>query len=252
MKFRLVSDIHQEFFLHAKGQDFWTPEPLPDDKDTCLIIAGDYTLAKYDTTKYLLEDLSKQFHTVAYVLGNHEYWKGFLHGAAQKLRDIAEPFDNVHILEDDVLLLEDTMVVGCTLWSDIETKAAAFMYDYRAVRFSKDYTRKINMMDTLTVHHNSVEFIKNMLTAFPHYKRVVVTHFAPSEKSVDDCYAGSDYNSGYFTDLEYLAEIADVWCHGHMHNSSDYMIGDCRVLCNPRGYLREENPEFKEDLVFEV
>ena len=27
-----------------------------------------------------------------------------------------------------------------------------------------------------------------------------------------------------------------LWIHGHMHNRSDYMIGDTRIVCNPRGY----------------
>jgi hypothetical protein len=49
-----------------------------------------------------------------------------------------------------------------------------------------------------------------------------------------------------------MVDQVDVWCHGHMHNSSDYTVGDGRVLCNPRGYLDDENEEFKEDLIFEV
>jgi predicted phosphodiesterase len=35
-------------------------------------------------------------------------------------------------------------------------------------------------------------------------------------------------------------EIA-VWVHGHMHNPSDYQVGDTRVLCNPRGYIGYES-----------
>jgi predicted NBD/HSP70 family sugar kinase len=29
------------------------------------------------------------------------------------------------------------------------------------------------------------------------------------------------------------------WVHGHTHSTHDYMIGNTRVLCNPRGYPRE-------------
>jgi hypothetical protein len=38
-----------------------------------------------------------------------------------------------------------------------------------------------------------------------------------------------------------------LWVHGHMHNPSDYMIGDTRVVCNPRGYVGHEKraDEFK-------
>ena len=35
------------------------------------------------------------------------------------------------------------------------------------------------------------------------------------------------------------------WSHGHTHESMDYMIGDCRVVCNPKGYHPTEvNPDF--------
>jgi len=27
-----------------------------------------------------------------------------------------------------------------------------------------------------------------------------------------------------------------LWTHGHTHHEFDYMIGECRVVCNPRGY----------------
>ena len=35
----------------------------------------------------------------------------------------------------------------------------------------------------------------------------------------------------------------DLWVHGHTHDSFDYLVdrpggGTCRVVCNPRGYVR--------------
>ena len=252
-KFRLVSDIHQEFFLHAKGYDFWVPEKLEDDKNTVLIIAGDYGLVKHATVlKFLLEDLCEQFQAVVYVLGNHEYWKGCLLRAIPKLKETTGHLENLHVLENDTVVFGDTVVIGCTLWSSINTVAAQFMHDYRATRYSIDNPRKMTMMDTLTKHCESVSYINDAIAAYSGLKKVVVSHFAPSYKSVHPHFWSSGCNSAYYTDLEHMVERVDVWCHGHMHNSSDYMVGDGRVLCNPRGYLREENREFKEDLIFEV
>jgi hypothetical protein len=37
-----------------------------------------------------------------------------------------------------------------------------------------------------------------------------------------------------------------------MHSKIDYMIGDTRVLCNPRGYNELENPEFDQHFSFEI
>ena len=32
-----------------------------------------------------------------------------------------------------------------------------------------------------------------------------------------------------------------MWTHGHTHEDFDYMIGGCRVVCNPRGYSGYES-----------
>jgi hypothetical protein len=36
-----------------------------------------------------------------------------------------------------------------------------------------------------------------------------------------------------------------LWTHGHTHHPFDYVIGECRVVCNPRGYHQEYG--FSED-----
>jgi hypothetical protein len=46
-------------------------------------------------------------------------------------------------------------------------------------------------------------------------------------------------NGGYHSRLsDFILDHPNikVWCHGHMHNFTDYMVGDTRVLANPRGY----------------
>jgi hypothetical protein len=49
----------------------------------------------------------------------------------------------------------------------------------------------------------------------------------------------TDMNGGYASDLsEFILDHENIkfWTHGHMHDPSDYEIGQCRVICNPRGY----------------
>ena len=36
--------------------------------------------------------------------------------------------------------------------------------------------------------------------------------------------------------MDDVVELADLWVHGHMHESFDYPMGKCRVVCKPRGY----------------
>ena len=33
-----------------------------------------------------------------------------------------------------------------------------------------------------------------------------------------------------------------LWTHGHTHHAFDYVIGETRVVCNPRGYEGYEGP----------
>lgn len=43
-----------------------------------------------------------------------------------------------------------------------------------------------------------------------------------------------------------------LWLHGHLHNSSMYEIGDCKVVCNPKGYPDELDVGFNSQLVVNV
>jgi hypothetical protein len=50
-------------------------------------------------------------------------------------------------------------------------------------------------------------------------------------------------NGGYHSDLsEFILDRPGIklWTHGHTHEDFDYMIGECRVVCNPRGYIKYE------------
>jgi len=59
------------------------------------------------------------------------------------------------------------------------------------------------------------------------------------------------YASELFEDI--MDTQPDLWCHGHIHSSSDYMIGNTRVVCNSRGYFKiEMNKDFNPTLTIEV
>jgi len=52
-------------------------------------------------------------------------------------------------------------------------------------------------------------------------------------------------------------DVPVLWIHGHTHTSFDYRVGNCRVLCNPRGYQAAgrplpENAAFNPGLVVQV
>jgi hypothetical protein len=87
---------------------------------------------------------------------------------------------------------------------------------------------------------------------------VICTHHAPTFQSVHEHYRHDTLmNGGYASDLsEFILDNENVlfWTHGHMHDPSDYMVGQCRVICNPRGYYGHEQQaqEFDPTVGFDI
>ncbi len=91
---------------------------------------------------------------------------------------------------------------------------------------------------------------------------VVITHHAPSPRSLLRYPALTELDHCYTSDLERLCvgdAAPSLWLHGHIHSNCDYVVGDTtRVVCNPRGYpdrrhaSGRENPDFDPCLVVEV
>lgn len=76
-------------------------------------------------------------------------------------------------------------------------------------------------------------------------KVVVIGHHTPSRQSMHPRYAYDDLmNGGYHNSYEeYIMDHPQIvlWTHGHTHERYDYMIGETRVVCNPRGYKGYED-----------
>jgi Icc-related predicted phosphoesterase len=69
---------------------------------------------------------------------------------------------------------------------------------------------------------------------------VVVTHHAPSARSVNPKYEGDYLNPAFASEILGADGVdAPLWIHGHMHDAVDYTVGKTRVVCNPRGYPGE-------------
>lgn len=110
--------------------------------------------------------------------------------------------------------------------------------------------------DAMEEHYRCVDFIK-MATEGQDGKFVVCTHHTPSHQSCHPYYKNDELmNGGYHSNLEHLMldrPQIKLWTHGHTHEDFDYMVGDTRVVCNPRGYVKYESRAANFKLkVFEV
>lgn len=69
-------------------------------------------------------------------------------------------------------------------------------------------------------------------------------------------YANDLTSSAYASNLDEVVSKADLWVRGHVHESFDYRIGPCRVVCNPLGYMTKsgspENESFDAKFVIEI
>lgn len=107
----------------------------------------------------------------------------------------------------------------------------------------KEEIAKFSPEDAVEENKKCFEYIKHIVSE--HDKVVVIGHHTPSRQSCHPRYASDELmNGGYHNDYEeYIMDHPQIvlWTHGHTHERYDYMIGDTRVVCNPRGYIGYEH-----------
>jgi len=305
MKIAVCSDIHLEFgpisLDNTEGADV-------------LILGGDICVAKdvMDRDVYGIFDRfdrNNQIHTffqecclrfphVIYIMGNHEHYHGDFRDTIGILRDRLGYLRNLHILDKEILKVDDVTFIGGTLWTDMNNEdpitllhMTGMMNDFRCVNnsnrvvnykapvYKKDengeyITQKIGEINSLVEdgfefkervarfspedavedHKKMLEYIRVMIEGKFDQKFVVVGHHAPSKASTHPRYKEEVImNGGYSTALdEFILDHPQIklWTHGHTHEDFDYMIGNTRIVCNPRGYDAYEDRADRFQLKF--
>lgn len=266
MKVRVISDLHLEMCEQGHG--------VPDlGEGNVLILGGDILCARhfkkdgalhkvYDD---FLEQCVQNFDEILYIAGNHEAYGYNYEGSWEVLKESLP--SKVNLLENDFMKIKDWIFIGATLWTDFRNEnalemmeAAQCMNDYKTIRITPKY-RKMNPEDTLGFHKNSKNYIHQKLEEFKDENVWILTHHGPSYQSVHEKYRTAGIaNGAYVSNLDdFILDHPQIkyWSHGHTHESFDYYIGNCRVLCNPRGYYngyntRGLNPNFNPDFIIQL
>lgn len=253
MKFHILSDLHMSTGTLV----------VPESDADLVVLAGD--LARPREAIAWASSLGKP---ALYVPGNHEFYGGSLDGTASLLRELCEG-TQVSLLDRDQLVLGGVRVLGATLWTDFmlfgsgEKRAAAidaaqrFMRDFSRIRIEEGGQALFTPEHCALLFARDAAWLARTLAEPFDGPTVVITHHAPSRGSIHPRFADSLINAAFVSDAEYLIEGAAVrlWIHGHTHDSFDYMVDRTRVVCNPRGYLKDgvnENAAFDPGLVIEV
>ena len=267
MKLRIASDLHSEFIRASNKHALDNLVPALDgEQDMVLVLAGDIVAEisdwwgseSLDIYTPWLEELSYRHRAVIYVGGNHEGYQSNFKTAFDYMGCLAATCENVHVLENDSVVVDGVKFLGTTKWTPLDGSHDAFyakaMNDLRVIG-------QFNVFKWREAYQKARYFLETEL-AKPHDGPVVVvTHHLPSYQSVAEHFRGSTYNCCYFSmeDDLMMAHKPDVWFHGHTHDSSDYVLEDydnqpcTRVVCNPFGYYGHDlNPDYDPFKVVEV
>jgi 3',5'-cyclic AMP phosphodiesterase CpdA len=247
MRIRVLSDLHLEF----------APFGVPPAEADVVVLAGDAApgMRGLEWARSAFGDTP-----VIYVAGNHEFYR---HAVPKLSDDLARQAEgsSVHFLENREVVLHSVRFLGCTLWTDFDlfgermrsaAAAQVAMNDFRLIRVAPAF-RRFGPGDARTIHLRSVRWLHERLSAPFAGPTVVVTHHAPSPRSLAPERRDDPLSAAYATDLEWMMDgSAALWIHGHTHHCVDYELGGTRILSNQRGYPGEADGGFDPARVVEL
>lgn len=283
MRIQLFSDLHLEFYPTAMRS---LADIEVDASADVVVLAGD--IAKgWASVEFAQEVAQRAGAPVLWIPGNHEYYgRDFDELNAQFEQ---AQLEGVHVLMNRDVTLQGVRFLGATLWTDfalyegarrLRTREDALtigqiaLNDFRVIRRGRGL---FSARASAEEHACSRAFLEQELARKLAGPTVVITHHAPHPRSIHPRFAADSrvlksnhrlpherdswrINPCFASNLEGLLQGADLWLHGHMHDSVDYQVGGCRVVANPRGYPawaldqapRFENGAFNPRLLLEV
>lgn len=254
MKFTLISDLHIDIMN--------VPKIHVNDCDA-ILVAGDVAEGS-DGIRWLHDNIVRDESTpVLYLAGNHEYWDAGLTYEQIESNIRQWQFSNISFLQNNAYEFVDqkTAILGCTLWTDFNYNETPARDMGRAMFFiPHDYASGYDPKSIFHENQKSISWLQYRIAEYREngWKTVVMTHHAPTRKSVGIRYQNSINNVFFVNTFESypVFEWPDVWVHGHVHESFDYNIKNCRVICNPRGRTLSdgslENPNFDPNFTFDI
>ena len=271
-KLTIISDIHEDIDKYYEQQGYGPAHDFSALKDQeFVIICGDISGNPINVKRWVNENISRG----VFVEGNHlgyeksgQYQIDFKQGAQRWLGSQFDGSSGIKYLENNIHIVDDIVFVGCTLYTDFnlynptgdKKRQTSFMQtiqsglnDFRHVMCEVDGNiQRVTAYDYLVWHNESIAYIEKICQEYPDKKIVIISHHAPSKKSIAPQYQygmESRYNAGYASNLEWLIKKyknIKLFCHGHVHCDNSYKIGQCRVISHPFGYHNENNRNMKK------
>jgi predicted phosphodiesterase len=208
LSLQVHSDIHLEKYPHRRL--------VP--KTSKLILAGDIGVPLFSSYREFFRDTSRQFDSIIYVLGNHEYeriWMGVDRNDKSILeekfiernvliKEILSEFKNVILLDNKWIEIEHRKIFGGTLWTNY-------------------HQRKSNRPLTSIENFISEKHLQTLPNIQEFYPDLLITHFVSNR-----AFLQKPWTIGLGPNSILPAKKA---VFGHIH----YPIVERYVICNPWG-----------------
>lgn len=259
MKLWIRSDLHTSLDLLMSSF-----ENAPE--HDVAILAGDIAAGLVSQIDAIDSVASKP---VILVAGNHEFWHRSLPAEIMAAGIASKRTRHVRFLENDAAIIDGVRFLGATFWTDFS------LYGHDARSLSMAYAQASNLdfksifsesawalgqlrelftpADSRQRHLDGKAFIEAAMAQNFAGPTVVVTHHAPLGKSLSEAWKRDPGSPAYASnDKGWVERMAvDLWIHGHLHDSVDYMHGKTRVISNPAGFYAE-NLDYDPDMIVEV
>ncbi|GLS88971.1 phosphatase [Psychromonas marina] len=248
MKIGYYSDLHLEF----QGLE------IKNDEADVIVLAGDIHLG--DQGVKWAADTFKQ--PVVAVAGNHEAYTRQNVNLDQILYSmrLAAKGTNVHVLNNESIVIDGVNFIGSTLWSDFNLYgrpklsmqlALGMINDYSLIKLPTEQmiNRLFTPNDALTLFQEAMQFIQSAIE--PEKENIIITHYGVDERCSHPQFHGDDLSAAFNSNLsEFITnnrESISAWIYGHTHHNLDFEIAGIPIITNQRGYAPyDEVPEFDE------
>lgn len=152
---------------------------------------------------------------VLYVLGNHEFYGSSMEGAADEVKRLCNG-TQIQVLDNTEIVIDRVRFLGTPLWTDFElfgdgekkatamTEARRLIRDPSKIALVEATNAVFSPEDLVALFKRHVGWLDDRLAAVHDEPTVLITHHAPSLRSIHRRFADSLLNACFVSDAERL------------------------------------------------